>query len=288
MNAERIYAWLLLLYPRSFREEFAIEMLADFERLRESKRHWPFGFWCFVIADIVRSAIHQHLERLRDSRAGIIVRWLLVCLVGIATTGAVVDLFGGTFSYLYHPFLEGLDIRAVVGGYGLCLGAGLGITQSIVLRYRWRLALAWAAVSGAAACVGLLAVASFAMMRQPLGFAESGMVLGGTVGVAQWMLVRLQAGYDRRWAFATVFVLATAAVTFGAAIQSTFAGVNPLAIAPLVTTAEPYRDLLDVVLRTLQQMRTWAVIAVAFIAMAIAGIVIGSLALKPIGERHAH
>ena len=288
MNAERVYAWLLLLYPRSFREEFAVEMLADFERLRASERDRPLGFWCFVIADVIRSAIRQHLERLQNSRARVVFRWLFVCLVGIATTGTVVDLVGGTFSYLYHPFLEGLDIRSVVGGYGLCLGAGLGITQSIVLRYRWRFALAWVAVSGAAASAGLLVVASFAMMRQPLGFAESGIVLGGTVGVGQWMLVRLQAGYDRRWAFATVFVLATAAVTFGAAIQSTFAGVNPLAIAPLVTTAEPYRDLLDVVIRTLQQIRTWAVIAVAFIAMTIAGIVIGSLALKPIGERHAH
>jgi hypothetical protein len=228
------------------------------------------------------------VERLRDSRGGIILRWLFVCLVGIATTGLVVDLFGSTFSYLYHPFLEGLDIRAVVGGYGVCLGAGLGITQSIVLRHRLRLALAWMLVSGAAAAAGLLVIASFAMIRQPLGFVESGVVLGGTVGVAQWMLVRLQDGYDRRWAFATVFVLATAAVTFGAAIQSTFAGVNPLAIAPLVTTARPYRDLLDIVIGTLQQIRTWTVIAVAFIAMTTAGVVIGSLALKPIGERHAH
>jgi hypothetical protein len=170
----------------------------------------------------------------------------------------------------------------------VCLGAGLGITQSIVLRHRLRLALAWMLVSGAAAAAGLLVIASFAMIRQPLGFVESGVVLGGTVGVAQWMLVRLQDGYDRRWAFATVFVLATAAVTFGAAIQSTFAGVNPLAIAPLVTTARPYRDLLDIVIGTLQQIRTWTVIAVAFIAMTTAGVVIGSLALKPIGERHAH
>jgi hypothetical protein len=276
MSAEHVYAWLLLLYPQAFREEFALEMLADFSRLRESRRDRQLAFWRFVIADVVRSAMHQHVERLRDSRGGIILRWLFVCLVGIATTGLVVDLFGSTFSYLYHPFLEGLDIRAV------------GITQSIVLRHRLRLALAWMLVSGAAAAAGLLVIASFAMIRQPLGFVESGVVLGGTVGVAQWMLVRLQDGYDRRWAFATVFVLATAAVTFGAAIQSTFAGVNPLAIAPLVTTARPYRDLLDIVIGTLQQIRTWTVIAVAFIAMTTAGVVIGSLALKPIGERHAH
>ena len=289
MNAERIYSWLLLIYPRSFREEFGADMLVDFSRLRRSKRDRPLAFWRFVVVDVVRSAVHQHLERFREGRGRVVVRWLFVCLVGIATTGTVIDLFGWTFRYLYHPFLEGLDISAVACGYGVCLGAGLGITQSIVLRYRWRLALTWVAVSGVAAALGLFVITSFGMMmRAPPGFPASGVVLGGSVGVGQWMLVRVQAGYDRRWAFATVFVLASAAVTFGAAIQSTFAGVNPVAIGPLAASANAHRDLLGVVIGTLQQIHTWAIITIAFVAMTVSGIVIGSLALKPVAERHAH
>ena len=158
MNGERIYSWLLLIYPGSFREEFGADMLVDFSRLRRSKRDRPLAFWRFVVADVVRSAVHQHLERLREGRGRVVVRWLFVCLVGIATTGTVIDLFGWTFRYLYHPFLEGLDISAVACGHGVCLGAGLGITQSIVLRYRWRLALAWVAVSGVAAALGLFVI----------------------------------------------------------------------------------------------------------------------------------
>jgi len=288
MTGERIYALLLLIYPKPFREEFGVEMLADFRRLHRSKRERPLAFWWFAVADVVRSAVRQHLERFRDGRGRVVLRWLSVCLLGIATTGTVIDLFGWAFRYLYHPFLESLDVGAVACGYGACLGAGLGITQSLALRYRWRLAIAWVAVSGGAAAFGLFVIASFAIMRQPLGFPESGIVLGGSVGVGQWLLVRIQPRYDRRWAFATVFVLAIAAVTFGAAIQSTFAGVNPLSLVPLEAPLRPYQDLLDVLLGTLQQSRTWAVIAFAFVAMMVSGIVIGSLALKPVRERHAH
>jgi hypothetical protein len=288
MTGERLYALLLLVYPKAFREEFGPEMLADFRRLHRSRCDRPLAFWYFVVCDVVRSAIRQHLERFRDGRGRVILRWLSMCLSGIATTGTVIALFGWAFRYLYHPFLESLDIGVVACGYGGCLGAGLGITQSLALRYRWRLALAWVAMSGGAAALGLFVIASFAIMRQPLGFPESGVVLGASVGVGQWMLVRVQPRYDRRWAFATVLVLAVAAVTFGAAIQSTFAGVNPLSLVPLEAPPRPYHDLLDVVLGTLQQLRTWAVIAVAFIAMTISGIVIGSLTLKPVTERHAH
>ena len=58
----RVYRWLLLLYPSSFRREYGAEMLADFERRREESSWALFG----AVLDVVRNAAGAHWDILRQ------------------------------------------------------------------------------------------------------------------------------------------------------------------------------------------------------------------------------
>jgi hypothetical protein len=56
--SERVYAWLLRLYPRAFRERYAQEMMRTF---RDRLRHEPtVRLWIDVLKDAVVSIPHRH------------------------------------------------------------------------------------------------------------------------------------------------------------------------------------------------------------------------------------
>jgi hypothetical protein len=288
MTAERIYALLLRLYPRAFREEFGRDMLADFSVLHRANVHRPIAFWRLVLADVVRSAIQAHIDTLRAGHRSFLLRWSFVCATGIVVTGIVVTLFACGYRYFYHPFLEGMRPRDFSGGVGACVGIGLGITQSLMLRFKGRVALAWTAVSGLACAAGLFAIGTMDMRRQPLSPALAGLTLGVAVGVSQWVFLRLRTRHDGRWALATVAALAFSAVTFQAAIHSAFQGVNPLVIDPLTGPIDRYRALFEVVTGALGQMHTWIALVFAFVAMAVSSLIVGAFTAPISGRNHAH
>jgi hypothetical protein len=288
MTAERIYAALLRLYPRDFREEFGGDMLTDFGVLHRANLHRPFAFWRLVLADVMRSAIQEHIDTLRAGNRAFVLRWLFVCATGIVVTGLVVTLFGCGYRYFYHPFLEGMRPRDFSGGVGACVGIGLGITQSVILRFKGKTAVAWTAVSALACAAGLYAIGTLDMRRQPLSPGMAGLTLGAAVGLSQWMFLRLQTRHDGRMALATVFALAFSAVTFQAAIHSTFQGVNPIVIDPLTGPIDPYRAVVDVVTVALSQMHTWIALVVAFVAMAVSSLIVGAFTAPVAGRNHAH
>jgi len=286
MTAGRLFTVLLRLYPEPFREEYGGEMLADFTDLHRARRLPPLAFWRFVIGDVVASAGREHVLAFREGRRRDLVRWLAVCLIGIAVTGTVATLFNWAYEYFYHPFLEGMTAPAYSAGFGACLGAGLGLTQSVALRYRLKRAIAWTLASAAGSAAGLYLIGSLDAVGQPLAPLASGVALGSIVALSQWMFVRTGSRCDGRSATATVIALAFTAVTFSAAIHSTFQGVNPLVIDPLVRPLI-YRSAIAIVLVALVQPATWLAIAVAFVAMTVSVWIVGSLA--PVAEgRHAH
>ena len=288
MTAERVYAALLRLYPRGFREEFGRDMLADFAVLHRANGHRPFAFWRLVLADVVRSAIQEHIDTLRAGNRAFVLRWLFVCAMGIVVTGLVVTLFATGYRYFYHPFLEGMRPRDFSGGVGACVGVGLGITQSLILRFKGRVAIAWIAVSTLACAAGLYAMGAMDMRRQPVSPAIAILTFGVAVGLSQWIFLRLQTRHDRRWALATVASLAVTAVTFQAAIHTVFQGVNPVVIDPLTGPIDPYRALLEVVTGALSQARTWLALVFAFVAMAVSSLIVGAFAESTAGRNHAH
>ena len=288
MTGQRIYVLLLRLYPRAFREEFGVDMLADFSVLQRANVHRPFAFWRLVLADVFRSAIREHIDTLRDANRAFLLRWLLVCAMGVAVTGVVVSVYDWAYRYFYHPFLEGMSGRDFSSGFGACVGIGLGITQSLMLRFKGKVAIAWTVVSALGSAAGLFAISTMAMRREPLGPAMAGLTLGAAVGVSQWVFLRLQTRHDGRWALATVVALALTAVTFQAAIHSTFQGVNPLVVDPLTGPIDPYRAVIEIVINAFGQVQTWVALAFAFVAMAVSSLIVGAFAAPIPGRKHAH
>jgi len=124
MNAERLYAVLLRLYPKSFRQEYAGDLLAAFRELRAANDRRRRS-WRFILADTFHAAALLWWDECRWSLS---VRWLMTCVVGLVSTAVVANLVAWVFSYLYHPYLEGFTVSAPA--YGALLGVVLGGTTA--------------------------------------------------------------------------------------------------------------------------------------------------------------
>ena len=62
MTTDRVYAALLRLYPKPFRDEYGPEMLAAFREMRRAGRSTPLLFWTFVVADTVNAAADRQMH----------------------------------------------------------------------------------------------------------------------------------------------------------------------------------------------------------------------------------
>jgi len=115
----------------------------------------------------------------------------------------------------------------------------------------------------------------------PSGIAL-GLVLGATVGLAQWMLLPARVRRASAWALASAVALPIALLFCGAAVDRALLGLNPVAAAPYSAA----RDLLVV---GVSRTATWTEMSLQFSAMAAAALVIRALMRKPLMERrHAH
>jgi hypothetical protein len=155
MNAERIFAALLRLYPKSFQEEYGDAMLAGFRELRAARCESRARFWRFIVDDTIRAAATLWWDECRQSFA---LRWLMTCVVGLSSTAFVANVVVWVLSYLYHPYLEGLSVSASAYGafFGVVLGGTIAMSQSFLLPRQdprsWALASAVALPISALLC----------------------------------------------------------------------------------------------------------------------------------------
>jgi hypothetical protein len=291
MTPEQVYAALLALYPRAFREAYGDAMMEAFHDLRRANRRAPLAFWRFVIADLARSVCQAQLDACRSGARRFALRWLTVCALGATSTGLVANLVTWSFSYLYHPYLEGL--RFAPWSYGAFLGIGLGVAQSAALRNRFRVSVAWVLVSATSTAVGLHLTTLVASLIGPVA---CGIVLGGFVGSCQWMLVRTRVRRPGWSVLASAVALPIAVLSCDAVIQRTLTGMNPVAniannASGLLTThiGARYADALGALMRGLYQPKDWTELAIECAAMATSGLVIGAITARSLSEgRRAH
>jgi len=205
-TAERVYAVLLRLYPRRFRDEYAREMRAAFAEMHRRDGRHAAAFWLFIVGDTLRAAAHERLETMR---------WLATAICGLLITTATADGVAWGYHYLYHPYFEGITIRAIP--YGLALGT----------------------------------------------------VLGGSIGVAQWLLFPTVERQARHWGLASAVALPITVLFCGAAVRHVLVGMNPVALQ------RPFA--LDVLLFGLAESKNWADLVAQFTGMALSASVVRTL-----------
>jgi hypothetical protein len=114
----------------------------------------------------------------------------------------------------------------------------------------------------------------------PYGIAL-GLVLGGTVGLAQWLLLPARVRRASAWALASAVALPIAVLFCSAAVDRALSGLNPVAVEP-----QPLFDLLAV---GMSRAGTWTDLAIQFLAMAASALIVRTWMRKPLMERrHAH
>jgi hypothetical protein len=228
MTAERVYAALLWLYPRSFRDEYGAEMHAAFRQYRRSTQKTSFAFWSFAIADVARSAAIAQIDEWRRGPRQIALRLAASSAAGLAATAIAAHGTTWLYGYFYHPYLEGTTLP--VAPYGIVLG----------------------------------------------------LVLGGTVGVVQWLLLPARVRRASAWALASAVAVPIAVLFCSAAVDRALSGLNPVA-------AEPPQLTIDLVGVGVSRASTWMDLAVQFAAMAASALAVRAVMRKPLLERrHAH
>ena len=149
MTAERLYAVLLHLYPRRFREEYGADMLAAFSTLKNRRADAPAAFWALVLRDTIGAAGRERLDA---------TRWLATAACGLLVTTIAGDAGGWAYRYFYHPYFEGLTIGVLPYGIalGLVLGSSIAIAQRLLFPSAERRARQWMLASAVALPVAVL------------------------------------------------------------------------------------------------------------------------------------
>jgi hypothetical protein len=270
MNPDRIYAVLLGLYPKTFRQRYGAEMIETF---RDLYRHGQSGrrFWSFLIYDTCRAALVQHIDRWTSDDRRVAFRWLLACAGGAVLCDAVGTALMWSFGYLYHPFLEGA--RVIPSIYGAVLGAALGSMQSLMFTRVGERTI-WILVSAASTAAGLELALSLAPVIGLLGY---GVVVGSIIASAQWLALRGRMKRPSAAAFASALAVATAAIAGSIAVSQASAGFN--ALRPTIVASNPAG--VNGLLRGVYAPMNVSECVLAIASMAIAGLILGAITVKP-------
>lgn len=110
----------------------------------------------------------------------------------------------------------------------------------------------------------------------PLGF---GIVVGAIVATGQWLLLRERVSSASWLAVASAGALSATVISRSGSLNHALAGMNPLR-----QTAMPFQPVhgVDVLLRGLYAPMNWTEWILAFIVMAVIGLVVGAMTAKPI------
>jgi len=271
MKPDRIYAALLGLYPKRFRQRYGAEMTETFRELYRHGGHTGPWFWVFLVYDTCRAALIQHVDLWTSDDRRVACRWLLACAGGAVLCDAVGTALMWSYGYLYHPFLEGA--RFIPSIYGAVLGAALGSMQSLMFTRVVERTI-WILVSAASTAVGLELALSLAPVIGLLGY---GVVVGSTVASAQWVALRGRMRRPSAAAFTSALVVATAAIAGSIAVSQALAGLN--ALRPTIVAFYPTG--VNGLLRGLYAPMNLSECVFAIVSMAIAGLILGAITVKP-------
>ena len=279
MTAERVYSVLLALYPQAFRREYGDAMVEAFRDLRRQRDRAPVSFWLLVVVDTGRAAGLLHMEAWRSGPRRFAVQWVMACGLGATICGALGSAVTWSFSYLYHPYLEGLTF--IPWMYGAMLGAGLGIVQSAALRGRLRLGAGWILASATCGAVGLETAMAVAHLTGPFGYS---IVFGSVVASGQWLVLHSHIRRAGWWVLPSAAALSAALISSSAALNRALTGMNPLRIDVLdVPTRGPSFGI-DLLLRGLYAPTSWTEFTLGFAVMAATGLVIGAVTAKRVSS----
>jgi hypothetical protein len=271
MTAEDVYRRLLALYPARFRREYGSGMMEAFRDLRQNTGKGPLSFWLFVAGDTFRAASSERAlawrERLRSNRS----RWMTACAAGATASGALGSLATWTFSYFYHPFLEGTAFVAWI--YGAMLGAGLALVQVLALGRGLPFGKLWIVTSACCAALGVEIAISIAPVAGPIGYA---IAFGSVVAAGQWIVLRGRLPGAAWWVLPSAGGLSAVAMGARSTLTSALAGMDAIRHDP---DSAPGLYLL---LRGLYAPSSWSEVAVGFAVMATTGLLVGAITAKPV------
>jgi hypothetical protein len=110
-----------------------------------------------------------------------------------------------------------------------------------------------------------------------------GLALGGSVAIAQRILLPLALRHPRSWALASAIALPVAILFCSAVIERVVVGLNPVATAP------SHVSLLGVLNLGPDDGRNWGGLITQFVAMSFSAFIVRALAVRRrLERRHAH
>lgn len=283
MTSERLYSMFLLAYPAPFRREYGDAMLEAFRQLHRAHRGSRVRLWRLILIDTGRSAFWTQIDACRTGVRRFSLEWAATCACGAIVTALLANGLTFGFSYLYHPYLEGITVPP--WSYGALLGLALGAAQTAVLRTRFQLGLLWVIASSVGAAVGLEAAIATARIAGPVGY---GIVLGCVVGGVQWGVLRTRVRQAAWWGFASSVALSVVMFSCAISLHTTLAGLNAISRNPMAVEPEAYDAAVKFLARGLYRPTTGADLAVEFAVMAMCGVVIAVLTAKPLSSIYAH
>jgi hypothetical protein len=113
-----------------------------------------------------------------------------------------------------------------------------------------------------------------------------GVVLGICVGTGQWLALRARAQHAGWWILASAVAVPAGVLSFSAAMHRTFAAMHPLAPEILARADRP--EILNALVRGMSGPTSWPQLFVECAVIATAGLAIGVLTARSVGDLHAH
>jgi hypothetical protein len=116
--AERLYRFLLMLYPAHYRQEYGLLMVQVFRDMSRAsyKRRGAVGlalWWCATLLDLIRTIIEQRREAsmskstLINPRRGAVISLLLTLPISYVLLSAVFDIKPPLIDQLEHLIVDG-------------------------------------------------------------------------------------------------------------------------------------------------------------------------------------
>lgn len=233
----KAYVQLLRLYPKSYRQKYAEDMLRTFDdccrfAFRESGTLGLFRLWMPTLADLSLTVIEKHLDEGVLSSGATMIR-----AASFALLAAAALLYATAWdAWLGHLLIA--TLLFVCGALGVFLSspnAGDILRRRFdktysppepsaaqdgqddsrrddMFKFERGFLLQWVSASGLGLALGFAIyfalVVSFAedldLAVQGLIAAGSGLFLGASVGIAQWIVLRRRIPHPNRWVISSI------------------------------------------------------------------------------------
>jgi hypothetical protein len=202
-----MYACLVRLYPEAFRREYGDEMLQTFRALSQDDNRSPLRFASFIVFDVCRSLVREHLDAWASGMRDLAFHWILACSLGALASGAAVWAFIHAVNALLPPlYFVATDLPT--GVYGTVIGLVIGSGQASALRRYVHHTVLWITGTACAGAAGFPLGFIVARLFSPLsnwiglrlfGYVAGVILLGALVGLIQALLLKSNRRSSGRW-----------------------------------------------------------------------------------------